>query len=61
MNNSLNNPAQKAISTEVVEIENDICFYCQKPGHFKRDCPAFNKLKTGDKKERRSFKRNQRA
>ena len=51
MNNSLNKPAQKAVSTEVAEIGNDICFYYQKPGHFKRDCPTFNKLKTGDKKE----------
>ena len=61
MNNSLNNPTQKAVSNEVAGIKNDICFYCQKPGHFKRDCPAFNKFKTGDKRERRSFKRTQRA
>ena len=61
MQSSLNKPAQKASSTEEAEIGNDICFYCQKPGHFKKDCPAFNKLKTGDKKDRRNFKRSQRA
>ena len=61
MNNSLNTPIQKGVSTEAAEIGNDICFYCQKPGHFKRDCPALNKLKIGDKKDRRNFKRNQRA
>ena len=61
MNNSPNKPAQKAVSSEVAKTRNDICFYCQKPGHLKRDCPAFNKLKTGDKKERISFKRTQRA
>ena len=57
---SLNKTAQQASSTEEAEIGNDICFYCQKPGHFKRDCPVFNKLKTGDKKDRRNFKKGQR-
>ena len=36
-------------------------FYCQKPSHFKKDCPAFNKLRTGDKKDRRIFRRSQKA
>ena len=61
MNNSLNTPIQKGVSTESVEKGNDICLFCQKPGHFKRDCSALNKLKTGDKKDRRNFRRNQRA
>lgn len=61
MQSSLNKPAQKASSTKEAEIRNDICFYSQKPGHFKKDCPAFNKLKTGDKKDRRNFKRSHRA
>ena len=49
------------MSTEVAEIGNDICFYYNKPGHFKRDCPAFNKLKTCDRKDTRNYKRGQRA
>ena len=61
MGSSLNKPAQISASTKVAEVGNDICFYCNKPGHFKRDCPAFNKLKTGDRKDRRNFKRGQRA
>ena len=61
MQSSLNKPAQKASCTKEVEIGNDICFYCQKPGHFKKDCPAFNKLRTGDKKDRRIFRRSQKV
>ena len=59
--NTLNKPVQQASSTEVSYVGNDIYFYSQKPGHFNRDCLAFSKLKTGDKKDRRNYKRNQRA
>jgi len=49
---SLNKQAQQ--SSETPAVGNDLCFYCQKPGHFKRDCPLL-KSKSGEK--RRKFKR----
>ena len=35
---SLNKQAQQ--SSETPAVGNDLCFYCQKPCHFKRDCPC---------------------
>ena len=55
--NSLNKTVQLNSHTESIDVRNDVCFYCQKPGHFKKDCPAFNKLKSGDIRDRRNFKR----
>ena len=49
---SLNKQAQQ--SSDTPAVGNDLCFYCQKPGHFKRDCPLL-KSKSGEK--RRKFKR----
>ena len=36
-------------------------FLLQQTWYFKRYCPAFNKLKTGDRKDRRNYKSGQRA
>ena len=47
--------------TESTDVRNDVYFYCQKPGHLKKDCPALNKLKSVDSKDRRNFKRGQKA
>ena len=59
--NTLNKPVLQTSNDESKDNRNDICFYCQKTGLFKKDCYAFNKLKIGDKKDRRKFKKGRRA